>query len=253
MPNPGVLTTKLGKAAPRLDRRTFKLAKYLPAIIPPPPPEVSWVTKVPKFPMYLNDELGDCVAAAAGHMINQWTYYATGAEQMPSDGAILKAYEDVGGYIPGDPATDNGTSMLDMLNYWRQTGVAGHKILAFVTVDPTRHDEIFSAIQLFGSLYTGIQLPISAQGEAAWTVPNGGAFGDGSPGSWGGHAIPIMGASPKSYTCITWGQRLKMSHTFFSDYVDECYAVLSIDWLNKTGISPSLLNLDQLKEDLAQL
>lgn len=252
--NPGLLTRKLGKAAPRLDSRTFKLAKYLPKIIPAPPPEVSWVTQVHSWKMFLNDQLGDCVPAASGHCINQWTYYATGKEAVITDQDVLTAYEVVGGYVPGNPATDNGTSMLDFLNYWRKTGVGGHKIQAFVSVDITRKDEIFSAIQLFGSVYLGIQLPVSAQGASSWTVPDGGAFGDGSPGSWGGHCIPLFAASPKTYTCVTWGQTLKMSHNFLLDYADEAYAVLSgQDWVGGAGVSPSLLNLAQLQADLAEL
>src|SRR5436190_15974434 len=104
MINPGKLPVKLGKRAPILDKRTFQLARYLPAILPPAPPETDgYVTKVPSFPMYLNDQLGDCVAAAAGHIINQETYYASGTEALPTDAQILKTYEDVGGYVPGDP------------------------------------------------------------------------------------------------------------------------------------------------------
>lgn len=244
---------KLGKAAPTLDPRTFMLAKYLPAIIPPPPPEVSWVTQVPSWPLYLNDSIGDCVAAAAAHMINQWTHYASGCELNVGNEAVLKSYEDVGGYVVGDPTTDNGMSLLDYLRYWRKTGLGGHKILAYASVDITRKDELFTAIQLFGSVYLGIQLPVSVQGEDRWIVPDGGAFGDGSPGSWGGHCVNIVAASPKTYTCITWGQKLKMSHNFLADYADEAFCVLSLDWLSKAGISPSLLNLDQLKDDLGKL
>src|SRR5579862_1190901 len=150
MTNIGKLATQLGKRAPRLDRRTFKLARYLPAIIPPPPVETSgYVTKVPEWKMYMNDTLGICVGAAAAHLINQETYYAGGTEIEPTDAQVLKTYEDVGGYVPGDPSTDNGMDMLTFCNYWRSTGVGGHKILGFATVDLTRRDEIMQAIQLF--------------------------------------------------------------------------------------------------------
>lgn len=253
------LAVKTGKRAPRLDLRTLKLAQYLPAILPPPPAEVSWVTHVPSWPMLLNDSLGDCVPAAAGHMVQQWTTYAHSSATQgdgsftPSDHDILKVYEVIGGYIPGEPSTDNGAFMLDMLNYWRKTGIAGHKIVAYVAVDLARVDEIKTAIQLFGSLYLGIQLPLSVQGANRWIVPDGGAYGDGSPGTWGGHCIPVFAASPQTLTCVTWGSTLKMSWNFLKDYADEAYCVLSQDWIDKNGLSPSQLNLAQLLADLTRL
>jgi hypothetical protein len=109
------------------------------------------------------------------------------------------------------------------------------------------------AVKLFGNCYVGLALPLSAEGEDAWTVPAGGAYGDGSPGSWGGHCVPIVAYSPLTLTCITWGQRLKMSWNFFEDYCDEAYAVLTHDWIEANGLSPSQFNLAQLSKDLAAL
>ena len=247
---------KLGKRAPRIDLRTFRLKRYLkprPQPLPVPPSEVSWVTEVPFWPMYLNDQLGDCVIAAEAHMVNQWSRYASGNEILVTDDDVLAAYERVGGYVPGNPSTDNGCVMLDALNDWRQNGLGEHRIRAYVQVDQTNLTEVFQAIELFGNLFTGLALPLSAQNEAAWTVPDGGPVMDGSPGSWGGHCVPIDAASPFSRICITWGSRLKMSSHFFRDYVDECYAVLSQDWIDAQGLSPGRFNLAQLRADLAAL
>lgn len=247
-------TMQLGKKAPRLDKRTFKLNKYLSPSLPPPPAEVSWVTHVPGFPMYLNNSIGDCVAAAAGHMVNQWTTYASGAETMVTDTDVLVTYEAVGGYQPGNPETDNGMALLSYLNYWRNMGLGGHKILAYASVDTENLAEVFQAIQLFGNLYIGLALPVSAQDQNdGWWVTNGGPFGDGSPGSWGGHCVPVVAASPQTLTFVTWGQTMKMSHNFFADYVDEAYVVLSQDWIAKTGLSPSQFDLKTLQRDLESL
>jgi hypothetical protein len=241
---------KLGKLPPRLDHRTLKMARYRVPDAIAVPPEVSWVTHVHNWPMMLNDELGDCVPAAAGHAIEQWTTYA-GTPFTPPDAAILKAYEDVGGYVPDDPSTDNGTDMLSMLNYWRQTGVGGHKIFAFIAVNLKNLDEVREAIYLFGNLYWGVQLPVSVQGAESWTVPEGGtASPEGAPGSWGGHCVPIVAMSPETLTCVTWGSTLKMSHRFFSDYGDEGYCCLSLDWIEKNGLSPGQFNVGQLEADL---
>jgi hypothetical protein len=249
---------KLGKRAQRIDKRTLKFEDYLkPGVIAPiPPAEVSWVMKVPDWQMLLNDSLGDCVPAAMLHMVQQWSHYA-GTELVPSNADALRLYEQIGGFVPGDPSTDNGANMLDALNFWRQNGIkvgnTVHKISAFVQVDPTNAKHVQLAIMLFGNVFTGVALPVSAQTQTGWTVPDGGAFNDGSPGSWGGHCIPIMAGSPETLSCITWGERLKMSHNFFFDYVDELYAIVTPDWIEKNGFSPGGFDLPALVADLAAL
>lgn len=247
---------RLGKNERVIDRRTLKLSNYLPKVIAAPPAEVSWITKLEAaepIPMYLNDRIGDCVVAAAGHMEQQWNFYA-GHPFQPSNDDVLRAYEVVGGYDPGNPSTDNGTNMLAFLKYWRKIGLAGHTIAAFLSVDWTNDDEVRQAIYLFGNLYIGVQLPISAQGKNEWIVPDGGIYTSaGEPGGWGGHCVPLVAASPKTRTCITWGSTLKMSHNFLQDYGDEAFCVLSQDWLDKTGLSPTALNFTQLMADLAAI
>ena len=250
------IRVKLGKKAKRIDPRTFKLSKYLKPRLPQPPAETSYVVDVPSWPMDLNDQIGDCVVAAMAHMIQQWTFYTKGVSGMvvPTDADVLAAYEAISGYVPGDPSTDTGCDMLTALNYWRNTGLAGHKIAGYVAVDPTNLLEVRQSIWLFGNLFTGLALPVFVEGASDWTVPDGGIFGNaGQPGSWGGHCVPAMAESPETLTCVTWGERLKMSHNFFTDYCDEAYAVLSTDWLNSSQLARSGFNMAQLRADIAAL
>src|ERR1051325_2327637 len=246
---------KLGKKAPLADPRNFLFSNYTvvtePA--PEPPAEASWIMKVPPpWNVFLNDQLGCCVISAMGHMVQQMTYFA-GKPFIPSNADILAAYEHVGGYVPGDPATDNGCFMLDALKYWRHIGLAGHKILAFVQLDPLNSHEMRQAIQLFGGYFGGFALPISVRNSDRWTVPDSGPYLSGSPGTWGGHAVSVLGSSPITDSCITWGERLKMSHNFRKDYCDEAYAVVSTDFIDQNGLSPSGFNLKQLLSDLSKL
>ena len=121
-------------------------------------------------------------------------------------------------------------------------------------VDPTNLAEVKMATWLFGNVCAGLQLPSSAQNQNAWTVAQGGTYTPtGAPGSWGGHCVPIMGVSPITMSCITWGARLKMSHNFFHDYCDEAYVVLSPDWIEKSGLAKSGFDLATLKADLLTL
>jgi hypothetical protein len=242
----------LGKKERRIDSRTLKLAKYLK--VSAAPPEVAWIAKKLKpWGMLLNDVLGDCVPAAMGHLVHQWSWFANPPGFIPTKPEALAAYEAIGNYVPGNPSTDQGCDMLTALQYWKKTGFAGHSIDAYVSVDWTNATEVNKAIQLFGSLFLGIQLPISAQGQSVWEVPPEGTRGNGAPGSWGGHCVPILAVNPEQLTCVTWGGVLNMSQGFFAAYADECYACLSPDWISKSGLSPSEFDLAQLQADLAAL
>ena len=95
------------------------------------------------------------------------------------------------GYKPSDPSTDRGAVELDVLRYWRKTGVGGYKIDAFVALEPKNHLHVQAAVDLFGGSYIGLALPVSAQQQKVWSVPPGGPTGTGAPGSWGGHAVVV--------------------------------------------------------------
>src|ERR1700690_965513 len=130
---------KLGKLPPRYDARTFKLAQYIETL-PTAPPLVDWTGKVPEYGMLLNDKLGCCVIAGVMHLAMQQRAAAGLPVAVPSDDDVIAMYSAIGGYVPGDPATDCGCSMLDALNYWRQEGLTfggtTHKIRAFAAVKP---------------------------------------------------------------------------------------------------------------------
>jgi hypothetical protein len=246
---------KLGKQRARHDPRTLQLADYLETtVLPPAPPDRDWGGKIPPdgWGMMLNDRIGDCTCAAAGHLIQDWTSN-TGTETTPSDQEIEAAYEAVSGYDPSTGANDNGAVEIDVLNYWRKTGVAGRKIDAYVSLEPGNTQHVRDSINLFGGCYIGVALPVSAQRQETWTVPPGGPHGQGAPGSWGGHAVMLVAYNPRRVTCVTWGAVKQMTWSFFTSYCDEAYAILSIgDWL-KDGKAPSGFDLGTLQKDLAGL
>lgn len=254
---------KLGKSMPKFDKRTLKLHKYTTQMAPPPN-NAGYIDKVRDWGMMLNDNVGDCTCATAGHDILQWSTYA-GKPFKPTDQEILRAYQAVSGYNPNDPNSDVGANVLDVLKYWRKTGIGGHKITAFMSVNPKDRTEIMQAVQLFGNCYIGVGLPISAQdtingenGNPVWSVPSTGANGDGAPYSWGGHAIPIVGYGAdthenKGVEVVTWGQLYDVTWGFLQLYCDEAFAILSPDWFDVlSGNSPSGFNSQQLLADLAQ-
>lgn len=243
---------KLGRRSIKTDARTLRLSKYLTAL-PPAPVDRNWLRGVTEWGMMLNDNLGDCTCAACGHAIQIWTLN-TGAEQTVYDAAILTAYEEWCGYNPADPGSDQGGIILDVLNDWRQHGevLQGNKLSAFASVNVANPGEVRQAINLFGGVYIGLGLPVTAQTQTSWSyVPS---TPDNAAGSWGGHAVYVPKYSAAGLTCITWGEAMWMSNHFWHEYVDECYALLSEDWLNTRGAqSPSGFDLAQLQADLAAI
>lgn len=245
----------LGKQSARHDPRTLLLGNYLkPSALPPPKPAVDWSQKVKTWPMMANDKVGDCTCAAAGHLIEDWTANAKGAPVVLPDADILKAYSAITGYLPGNPATDHGANELDVLNYWRKIGVGGRKIIAFAALEPQNQSHVEDAIELFGGCYIGLALPLCAQTQNVWTVPPGGPTGTGAPGSWGGHAVPVVAYDQRGLTVVTWGALKQMTWGFWAAYCDEAYAVLSEDWLSKNGgKDPEGFDLKALLADLRQV
>lgn len=244
---------KLGKTAPRHDPRTLQLANYLkPKALPPAPLQANWTGTVSQWPMMANDRIGDCTCAAAGHLIEEWTSNA-GKPVVPPDSAIIAAYSKITGYNPKTGANDNGANELDVLNYWRQSGIGGHKIDAYTALEPGNHEHVKDSVYLFGGCYIGLGLPLSAQNQDVWSVPPGGAVGQGAPGSWGGHAVPVVEYDARGLTVVTWGALKVMTWSFWDTYCDEAYGVISLDWIAKNQQAPSGLDLTALLADLKEV
>jgi len=239
---------KLGKHPPRHDPRTFKLEKYLTAL-PPYPSAINWSRNVPAWGMMDNDSLGDCTCAAAGHMEMLWTSQS-GIEYVPADADIVSAYSQISGYQPGNEATDRGANMLDVLNFWRNAGISGHKIAAYTQVNPQSFSQVSAALYLFGGLYVGVNLPQSAMDATEVSQCWGNTEDE---NIIGGHAINLVAYDPWTVACVTWGQIQLMTWSWLVKYADEAYAPLSADWLSATGQSPSGFNQQQLTQDLNAL
>lgn len=255
---------KLGKAPVKFDKRTLRLKTYIKAVTPPPL-EMGYIDQVKEWPMMLNDSLGDCTVACAGHQIEQWTRYAQPPGFTPSDAQVLAAYEAVSGYSPNIPGSDQGAVVLNVLKYWRRRGIAGHKICAFASINVNDPKEFQQAITLFGNVYLGVGLPVSAQdprtdenGLPIWEVQKEGPIGNGQPWSWGGHAIPGVGYKSNivpngGMRVVSWGQLYDVSWNFIRAYCDEAYAIVTQDWIEENQKSPSGFDINQLLADLNAL
>jgi hypothetical protein len=106
-----------------------------------------------------------------------------------------------------------------------------------------------AGVYLFGGVYIGLALPLSAQNQSIWSVTRG---PDAQPGSWGGHAVPVVAWDAHYLTVVTWGELKKMSWSFLNKYCDESYAILSQDFINN-GSAPNAIDWASLQSDLNKI
>ena len=238
---------RLGRKAIKTDSRTLRMANYLTPSLPPPPPAKDWTNGITSWGMMLNDKLGDCTIAGAAHAVQVWSVN-TGGEITVPDEAVQNYYQQWDGYVPGDDSTDRGGVELDVLNDWQKNGFAGNKLLAFADPKPASLIDIRQSITLFGGVYIGLALPITAQSQDVWdVVKSGGAKA--KPGSWGGHCVFVPKYDQHGFTCITWGELKTMTLAFWKKYCDEAHTLLDQQWITAKG-SPAGFAQDQLQADL---
>lgn len=241
---------KYGRIPSPHDLRTLKLEHYLsPAALPLVPPTFDYGGLVSDFPMYDNDRIGDCTAAAMAHMFQIWnasgkgTFYAE-----PSIESVEALYTATSGW----PAKgDNGANELDVLRYVRSTGLTpDDKLYAFASVDRHDREYVRAAAYIFGGLYIGIGIADTDQFERE--------FSAGRPWTpeWGdikaGHAVNITGITAKGLSCISWGRKQTMNWAFWEQQVEEVWACLPAVWANNRAPIVGL-NFDELAADLSKV
>jgi len=237
---------RFGKHPPQNDYRTLRFKTYIKAGIASPPTSLNTLTRVyanikvndptKLFPMDGNDTLGDCTIAGVAHAIT--TYRAlTKKKTIPATNTIEKLYF----HLTGGP--DTGLNELDVLNYWRQNGALGDKILAYVKIDPKDHVHVEQAIQIFGGVYLGFQVQQNCiqefNNKQPWTP---------GPLTNDGHAVFAVAYDPNGVTVLTWGNTQQGTWAWWDECVDEAYAILPQD-ATKPGYAPGF-DIAQLQADL---
>jgi hypothetical protein len=243
---------KYGLLPKRVDPRTLQLSNYIKSTAPIAIPAfVNWGKSVNgAWGMMLNDQVGDCGPAAVGHAIMALTA-ANGNLVTPADADVLSFYEAVGGYDPAIGAsTDKGTALLDDMNYWKSHGMAGHQISAYVELNEA---QVRQAIALFGVVLTGVQLPLTAEGQYPWYVTDPALAGSAAPGSLSSHGVPLVGYDTNTFFGVSWAADQWMTEDWLIAYGYEYYTPISVDWVPPVGVAPNSFDMAQLQADLAAL
>ena len=252
---------RLGKHAVQHDPRTLRYAAYA-ASVPTPPDTVNWYSDAGTWRPLGNLQLGNCTATMVAHQVQAMTSADLGTPALVPYRGVMRFYSATSGYVPGRPATDQGATMLSVMNRWRHVGMAGHKINAYAAIDVADLLHIRQAVWLFGGAPIGLQLPLSLKalvlsGGTTWDV-QGPVTGDNAAGSWGGHAVPILGYVPDgsggfNYFAPSWNGLYTITTAFMAAYCDEAYAAFSQrDW-SRAGYAPNGFNTAALLADVAAI
>lgn len=263
MPVHDPITRKLGRLPAVHPHGMRMLAEVTERLgLPTPPSAVAWYKgchtsngyrpSITNWGMLGNDDAGDCVFAGGAHQELLWTSIA-GAPLVLTTDQVLSEYSRLTGYVRGDAATDGGAVESQIWEEWRTNGLFGRKIEGFVGVNPKSRVQLKDAVWFFGAAMLGLNLPISCQDQPVWDVPLDGLAGPGEPGSWGGHATLLVGAGERGVSMVTWGEVKHATWEFMAAYCDEAYAMLSTDWLDRSGASPGGVPLHSLEADLRRI
>lgn len=254
-------TFKLGRNRPTMPMR-LRLQDYLAKVaLPAPPATCSYSASAASSlaNIYGNDTLGDCVIAGMGHIIGVLSANS-GPEFIFSQQQIISLYSAIGGYVPGNPSTDNGCDEVTALNHLRNKGapIGHHKIAASIGVNPANPVEYRTALWLFENLMFGLELP------DAWITPfpsKSGFVWDvaGKSDQNNGHCVIGCGYDSTGVTIATWGMLGTMTDAAIADYLTwqnggQLFCVLSTELINSAiKKSPAGLNWAQLVTDFASL
>jgi len=250
------MALKLGRKARRYDSRIPHLSALLAGQkLTPVPAPTDWSKGMPaNLGMALNSTLGDCTAAGWCHQKQIWTFN-TGAMVTVPDPDIEDLYEATGGYVPGDPSTDNGAVEQDVLSYLLKTGLTGDKLTAYFEVDTRNADDVKRTIAWCGGSYIGFEVPAFVMNlttaGSVWDLPgSSGVPADADTSIEGGHCVVIAGFDDSWLTLISWGALYRMSWAFWAEYVDEAYGLVDTDWVKATGTTPANMTLAELEAQM---
>jgi hypothetical protein len=249
----------LGKLPAKVDSRTLHFKSYLMGDVRRLPRSVDYTRPVDKknrWPWLGNKRFPCCTCSAAGHMIEVWTAN-TGKAQVLPESAIVRTYRR----FIGDTHKPH-KHMIDVLNYWRKSGIGGDRILAYAQLSPGDVTEAKLAIDLFGACYLGLSLPnfavipgtLEHLLNTSWAAPFKAGQPKAAPQRRNGHTVAAVKYDPRNLYVVTWGTLKSMSWKFYQTYCEEAYAVLSKDFIVETReTAPSGFDLAALTRDLRHL
>jgi hypothetical protein len=241
----------------------LKFEDYLPtgaAAPPPAPPVIDYYSKAASAlrQMYMNDQLGCCVEAAIAHLEGVFTANSNRPLARYSNTGIVQMYGAMGGYVPGNPATDLGTDEVTAMTVWALSGAPRppHQIAGAMTVNPANAAHYRQALHLFENLLFGFPLALewfpNVYPGFVWDAPC-------HPNPSWQHCVAGVGTNREGIVVSTWGMTGTFTDRAISavvqpQYYGQLYVVLSEEIILRGMLkSPTGLNWTQLCNDFNAL
>ena len=232
-----LLGCKPPKNAPSL-----KFADYRLEAAPAHPAAVDYLATLDNWQMLGNDSKGDCVAVTWANTRRLVSATLTGKVDYPGITSVLQFYA-----TQNPNGSDNGmdiqTALEDLVSAGGPDGV---KAVGFAAVDYTNAEEVQAAIDIFGSVWTGVNVQQNNQSEFAAGEP-----WDFTPGAdnIGGHSIITGGYGNTSTDAqlsgdekfITWAQETSFTDAFWSNQVTQTWVVI---WPEHLGSKEFVAGMD---------
>ena len=222
---------KLGAKPPKRDDRVPRLSAIAPSLPPAPVEYMEYAQAVPSWILGENDRIGDCTCVGPANVILALTTVAGRPRRTP-DTDIVSFYSEVSGYNAGDPNSDNGAMIEDVLAAWHSRGIGRQPVDmldGYATIEPAHHDRVCEAIAALGPVDLGISLPNGWMTASTWDVSTAGE------GIAGGHCITAVGFSAAGPLIVSWGSLFTLTWAGWDTYVTEAHALLSKDALSRAG------------------
>ncbi len=233
--------------------------RYMPGPLPTPPDAFDYfaASRAAQADILGNDQLGDCTAAGACHLVEAFTAAAGTPITLTRTDAVL-FYGLSTGYTPSDPSTDQGGDEVTVCTTWRDKGLDGqgaHKIAGWLSVDPSDATLVKTCCWLFEGLYFGIEL------DSTWTQIAGDGFvwSGGSPNPEDGHCVVGAGADSSGIRINTWGFLGTITYGAIAQFCAESaggnlFAILSPEIVSRAQAkAPNGLDWGSLASDFAGL
>jgi hypothetical protein len=231
----------LGRRIAPLPPRTPQLRDHAISQVAAPPKLIR--SHIPFAPsLYANDEVGDCTCAALANLMRGQAMTKGFDIAGITTGQVLALYSRFG-YVAGDPATDQGATMTEVLASQLHTnwdlGPNEQAVALWASIDPGDLNAVRNACCRAGGVYVGLNLAQADMPPAEiWDIDTPVSAGDPTPGSEGGHAVMLWDysglADSDTVRIVTWGGFQLATWRWVASRMDEAHLV---NWPQFGGVT----------------
>lgn len=199
-----------------------------------------------------NDVLGDCTSAGISNHIRA-TSALGGFQTDITTAQAVAFYARSTGYVPDNPATDNGGIEVDVLTTALRDGYAVTNQTLFPlwgSAGPSDLNGVRNIIARLSAVYLGVQLAKADMWQdetgalaPVWDTDTPAGHGDPTPGSAGGHCLlgwDYTGTTDTDIvTLLTWGAKQRATWRWLRSRAMEAHALAWRQLQPATGLGLS--------------